>query len=61
MSSGSNFNFAGLRPCNNDAHGLLDDARRLAVSESHTEIESLVWKMLSKLLPAEANGANSPS
>jgi hypothetical protein len=35
-----------------DAHGLFDDARRLAVSENYAEIGSLVLKMLGKLLPA---------
>ena len=32
-------------------HGLLEDAKRLAVSESYAEIEALVLKMLTILLP----------
>jgi hypothetical protein len=35
-----------------DSKGLFDDARRLALSESHTEIGALVLKMLGALLPA---------
>lgn len=35
-----------------DSLGLFDDARRLALSESHTEIGALVLKMLGALLPA---------
>jgi hypothetical protein len=35
-----------------ESRGLFDDARRLAVSESHSEIESLVLNMLCKLLPS---------
>ena len=34
--------------------GLLEDARRLAISESYAEIEALVVRMLKKLLPPRA-------